>query len=65
MPEYLVTWQIDIDADNPKEACEKALRIMQDKESIATVFEVMDRDGELSIIDLTHGDENGNYVGDR
>ena len=40
MPEFLVTWQIDIEADNAKEAAEKALEIMKDPESIATVFEI-------------------------
>lgn len=37
---YLVTWEIDIEADSPREAAEKALRIQRDPESIATVFAV-------------------------
>ena len=35
-----VTWEIDVDADTPREAAQRALEIMQDPESIATVFEV-------------------------
>jgi len=46
---YLVKWEIDIDADSPHEAAEKALAIQRNPESIATVFEVtfntFDQDG--------------------
>ena len=42
--EYLVTWSIDIEADSPREAAEKALRIMLKVNPYlpdsATVFEV-------------------------
>ena len=66
MPEFLVTWQIDIEADNAKEAAEKALEIMKDPESIATVFEIENKKKKtLHIIDLTYGDEDGKFVGDR
>ena len=40
MTNYRVTWQIDIEADSPKEAAAKALVIMRDPSSIATVFDV-------------------------
>lgn len=40
MTRYLVSWEIDIDADNPTEAARKALAIQRDPESVATVFEV-------------------------
>ena len=40
MPEYLVTWMIDIVADGPVEAAAQALAIQRDPSSEATVFEV-------------------------
>lgn len=46
MPTYLVTWEIDIDADSPREAAEKALAIQRNPESTATVFQVLEQDTE-------------------
>jgi hypothetical protein len=40
--EYRVRWEIDLIAATPDEAAEIAQRIMQDRESLATVFEVQD-----------------------
>ena len=40
MPDYRVRWEIDIVADNPREAAEKALAIQRDPKSTATFFEV-------------------------
>lgn len=40
MQEYLVCWHINIQADSPQEAAEKALEIQRDPTSLATVFEV-------------------------
>jgi hypothetical protein len=37
---YIVTWVIDIEAETPEEAAEKALEIQRDPESTATVFDV-------------------------
>lgn len=37
---YEVKWEIDIDADSPEEAAQKALEIQRDPNSIATHFEV-------------------------
>lgn len=54
MAEYLVTWTIDIDADSPREAAEKALAI-QRRQSIATVFAVKDKHGRgqrTTMVDL-------------
>ncbi len=42
MKTYLVQWSIDIEAETPREAAEKAREIQLDPESIATVFRVMD-----------------------
>lgn len=40
---YRVTWEIDIDAANPREAAEKALHIQRDVDSTATVFTVAEK----------------------
>ena len=39
---FKVTWTIEIDAENPQQAAEKALALHRDPNSIATVFEVSD-----------------------
>ena len=49
---YLVTWEIDIYADSPLEAAEKAWGHMRAPDSIANVFNVLDKDGVGTIIDL-------------
>lgn len=43
MPEYLVRWEMDIVADSPQEAAQKALEIHRDEDSIATHFLVYQR----------------------
>lgn len=53
--EYLVTWQIELTADSPREAAEEALRIHRNPDSIATVFEVRSEDGTSTTIDLDEG----------
>jgi hypothetical protein len=40
MNEYLVTWSVDVDADDPHEAAAKALEMQRDPSSTALVFEV-------------------------
>ena len=37
---YRVKWEIDIDANSPRQAAIKALKIQRDRNSLATVFEV-------------------------
>lgn len=49
---YLVTWEIDIYADSPREAAEQAWGYMKAPDSIANVFEVIDAGGVRTIIDL-------------
>ncbi|MBD3262045.1 MAG: hypothetical protein GF334_10345 [Candidatus Altiarchaeales archaeon] len=46
MTEYRIVWEINIEADNPREAAEEALRIQRDPESCATVFEVREEGTE-------------------
>jgi hypothetical protein len=53
MPEYTVTWVIDLDAASPQEAAKKALEIQRDPDSIATIFEICPIDGTPIRIDLS------------
>lgn len=54
MPTYFVTWEIEIDADSPREAAQKALTIQRNPESAAVVFGVMEHDtgDDMEQIDL-------------
>jgi hypothetical protein len=49
-------WKIDIDAETPREAAERAHKIMLNPESTATVFEV-EEEQDIHIIDVL--DEEG------
>ena len=49
---YLVTWEIDIYADSPREAAEKAWDHMRHPFSTANVFTVINKDGDTIIVDL-------------
>ena len=42
--DYLVSWKTDIEAHSATEAAEKALQIQRDPDSVATCFEVTDRE---------------------
>jgi len=57
MPAYRITWEIDIDADSPREAAEQALIIHRNPESIATVFDVTDEGGHTERIDLDEAED--------
>ena len=50
---YLVTWEMDIYAETPREAAEKAWDHMRALDSSANVFEVIDANGVGTIIDLS------------
>jgi hypothetical protein len=52
MPEYHVTWEIDLYADSPCEAAKEARAIHRDPDSLATVFDVTDETGETPRVDL-------------
>ena len=54
---YLVTWEMDIYADSPREAAEKAWDYMRHPFSTANVFTVIDKDGDMSIVDLLEGQQ--------
>jgi len=44
MAEYRIKWEIDIEANSPHEAAEQVLLIQRDKDSIASVFTVIDKE---------------------
>ena len=52
-PRYLVIWEVDIYADSPREAAEKAWGHMRAPDSIANVFNVLDKNGVETIVDLS------------
>lgn len=60
MSEYLVTWSMSIEADDPVDAAQQALGIHRDPQSIATVF-VVELVGDAVTVDL-HSDGTVNEV---
>lgn len=44
MPNYIVKWEIDIEADTPREAAQMARKIQLRPDSTATVFDVQKSD---------------------
>jgi hypothetical protein len=54
---YRVRWEIDIDADTPQEAAQKALAIQRDPQSIANVFDVFDESGQVERVDIQEMEE--------
>jgi hypothetical protein len=51
-----VRWEIDLEADSPREAAEKALAIQRRPDSTATAFEVTDEAGAIVHVDLEEDD---------
>ena len=50
---YHVVWEIDVYARSPREAAKEAQAIQQDKEAMATVFDVAEEDSDKTVrIDL-------------
>jgi hypothetical protein len=58
MQTYSVSWEIDIDADSPREAAEKARAIQLREGSIATVFMVFNDRGDGVQVDLLEEDDS-------
>lgn len=50
MPSYLVTWNIQVDADSPEDAALQALDTHRDPESTATVFLVTDEETNAAAV---------------
>ena len=61
MSEYKVSWEIDIDADNPLDAAYQCLQIFEDmdEDSLAKQFYIQSEDtGEIFSVDLSEKDED-------
>lgn len=56
--EYLVTWQIEIEADTARQAAQAALKVQRDPRSHATVFDVSDDSGDIVRVALMEEDED-------
>ena len=54
---YLITWEMDIYADSPRGAAEKAWDHMRHPFSTANVFTVVNKDGDKIIVDLLEGQQ--------
>jgi len=52
-PLYRVVYMIDIDAENPRQAAERAHVLMQDAESMPPVLDVLDSHGRRTRVDLS------------
>jgi hypothetical protein len=52
MKTFTVRWTIEIDAETPEEAAWKALEIQRDQDSLATAFDVCDKEGNHTWVDL-------------
>ena len=50
MTQYLVTWQIFIEARTPEDAARDALAVQRNAESDATCFEVLDEAGHEAMV---------------
>jgi len=50
MPNYYITWDIQIEADSPEDAAREALEIQRNPESIATVFTVVDEETNAAAV---------------
>ncbi len=65
MTMHRVIWEIDLDADSPREAAEKALEIQRDVNSTATHFTVItmqSNDFSVDYIDFHEGESNASSV---
>lgn len=61
---YLVTWEIEVDADSPRDAAQRALDMQRDPDSTATVFGVVefDTDGDTTTIDLSADEDSDDMI---
>lgn len=62
MKTYFVQWSIDIEAESPREAAEKAREIQLDPESIATWFRVKKYDNSAVLVldEMIYTDKGNN-----
>ena len=60
MKSYLVVWKIDMDARSPREAAEKAMECWYPG-TAATCFDVLDKDGNDTHVDLAYDESEDVY----
>lgn len=53
MKTYLVTWEIELDAEDPEQAAHLAHRIQKDQTSLATYFKVRPIGEEITVDAVT------------
>ena len=58
MNDYLVVWEINISADTPRDAAQRALEIQRDPNSTATVFRVLVEGGAAFDTTVDVGDDD-------
>lgn len=57
MPNYIVIWRIDIEADSPEDAALAAVAVQRHRDSTAVVFEITDTaSGHRTTVDLERED---------
>ena len=57
MASYSVTWEIEIEADSPREAAETARALQRDPDAWCGVFKVWDEHGIDHAVDLDDNEE--------
>lgn len=57
MPEYTVTWEVQLDAESPEEAARLARAWQRNAACRVGCFEVTDEAGEIVLVDLDERDE--------
>ena len=57
MTEYMVVWEVQVEAESPEAAARTAIAMQRNPESTATVFEVFPQVGSATTIDLDEIDE--------
>lgn len=60
MQDFLVEWRINISADTPEEAAQKAWEIMRRPDSTANCFHIIDDAGNETAVDLMEEGEDDN-----
>lgn len=55
--DYHVVWEINVSAKTPEDAAREALRLVRGHGSTASVFDVLDADGNKTHIDILRLDE--------
>lgn len=61
MPSYLVTWEIDIDAETAHDAARQAHEIVRRPDTSANVYKVIEHDGNGEAVTVDLEDEPAIY----